>query len=63
MAIVENFYDILERIHSTENSHVGYKKTLAEVRKLIFGFAKGLSSSYMASHPLGDSICPWLHFE
>ena len=31
VAIVENFYDILERVHSTENGHVGYKKTLAEV--------------------------------
>ena len=31
VAIVENFYSILERIHSKENSHVGYKKTLAEV--------------------------------
>ena len=31
VAMVEKFYDILERIHSLENSHVGYKKTLAEV--------------------------------
>jgi len=31
VATVEKFYDILERVHSTENGHVGYKKTLAEV--------------------------------
>ena len=24
VAIVENFYDILEHVHSTENGHVGY---------------------------------------
>jgi len=34
VAVVENFYDILERIHSTESGHVGYKKTLAEVMKM-----------------------------
>ena len=28
VATAEKFYDILERVHSTEN---GYKKTLAEV--------------------------------
>ena len=31
VATVEKFYSILERIHSTENGHVGYKKTLAKV--------------------------------
>ena len=29
VAMVEKFYDILERIHSLESGHVGYKKTLA----------------------------------
>ena len=32
VATVEKFYDILERIHSLENRHVGYKKTLVEVK-------------------------------
>lgn len=32
VATVEKFYNILERIHSLENGHVGYKKTLAEVK-------------------------------
>ena len=32
VATVEKFYDILERIHSLENGHVGYKKTLVEVK-------------------------------
>ena len=34
MATAEKFYDILERVHSTENGHVGYKKMLAEVWEL-----------------------------
>ena len=34
VATAEKFYDILERVHSTENGHVGYKKTLAEVWEL-----------------------------
>eukprot|EP00731_Ephydatia_muelleri_P013704 Em0007g1014a len=33
VAMVEKFYDILERIHSLESGHVGYKKSLAEVQK------------------------------
>ena len=32
VATVEKFYDILERIHSLEYRHVGYKKTLVEVK-------------------------------
>ena len=32
VATVETFYDILERTHSLENGHVGYKKTLVEVK-------------------------------
>ena len=32
VATVEKFYNILERIHSLENGHVGYKKTLVEVK-------------------------------
>ena len=32
VATVEKFYDVLERVHSTENGHVDYKKILAEVR-------------------------------
>ncbi|KAL5503358.1 hypothetical protein EMCRGX_G010290 [Ephydatia muelleri] len=31
VAMVEKFYDILERIHSLESGHVDYKKTLAEI--------------------------------
>lgn len=31
VATVDKF-DILERIHSLENGHVGYKKTLVEVK-------------------------------
>ena len=33
MAFVEDFYDILQRIHAKELGHFGYKKTLAEVAK------------------------------
>ena len=31
VAYVEDFYDILHRVHCQERGHVGYKKTLAEV--------------------------------
>ena len=34
VATADKFYDILERVHSTENGHVGYKKMLAEVWEL-----------------------------
>ena len=33
VATVEKFYDVLERVHSTENGYVDYKKILAEVWK------------------------------
>ena len=32
-ATVEKFYDIVERVHLTENGHVDYKKILAEIWK------------------------------
>ena len=32
VATVENIFDILERIHCKESGHVGYKKTIAEVK-------------------------------
>ena len=35
VVIVENLYSILHCIHSTENNHVGYKKTLVEVMHSI----------------------------
>ena len=31
VAYIEDFYEILSRIHSVERCHMGYKKTLAEV--------------------------------
>jgi len=36
VATVEKFYDILKRIHQTENAHVGYRKTLNEVFYIFF---------------------------
>ena len=30
-ATVEKFYDIVERVHSTENGHVDYKKILGSI--------------------------------
>ena len=44
VAVIENFYTILEQIHSTENSHVGYKKTLTEVSCFFFGLDISLIS-------------------
>ena len=41
VAIVEKFYDILERIHSLESGHVEYKKTLAESMSVAFGLYQG----------------------
>ena len=32
VATVEKFYDILKRVHTLENGHVGYKKTHVEVK-------------------------------
>ena len=32
-AYVEDFWDILHRVHYAEKPHLGYKKTLAEVRQ------------------------------
>ena len=31
MAFVEDFFDILHRVHAQQQGHLGYKKTLAEV--------------------------------
>ena len=41
VAMVEKFYDILERIHSLESGNVGYKKTLAESMSVAFGLYQG----------------------
>lgn len=31
VAFVEDFFDILHRVHAQEKGHLGYKKTLASV--------------------------------
>ena len=36
MAFVEDFFDILHRVHAQQQGHLGHKKTLAEVGNVFF---------------------------